>query len=490
MLSVIANARLVGGGLSSTSANGKLPLHCLLGAGGCSTYWGVSHVATETLSIENDMLATLLSDENYWPTEPRSIKETGLPISMIESLVFKCLALHGTRGGRSVAESIGLPFGLLEEVLSAMRTRQLLVHAGSAPFNDYYYSLTEQGNRAAQAASRANAYLGPAPVPLMDYILSVEAQSITSESHGKRELEEAFEGITFDEELLGLIGPALNSGAGMFIYGAPGNGKSTLAKRLTACFGQAIWIPHAIHEGGQIIKLFDPSYHEPMKQRSTGLLKTQDYDRRWIRIRRPTVMVGGELTMDSLEIRYDARANISEAPLQLKSNGGCLLIDDFGRQRVAPRELLNRWIVPLENRQDFLTLGSGKKIQVPFDQLILFSTNLEPEELVDEAFMRRIPYKIEVGDPSPSEFRELFRLYSKQEGCQFEIDAVNHLLNTHYRPQNRPLRRCHPRDLIKQVRNYCAYHNLPLAMRPEYFDLVVGSYFAKVLEKKETLDGN
>lgn len=185
--------------------------------------------------------------------------------------------------------------------------------------------------------------------------------------------------------------------------------------------------------------------------------------------------------MDSLDIRHDPRTNISEAPLQLKSNGGCLLIDDFGRQQIAPKELLNRWIIPLESRHDFLTLGTGKKIQVPFDQLIIFSTNLEPSELVDEAFMRRIPYKIEVGDPDEREFEDLFRMYADEFGCNYDTDAVNYLLETHYRPHARGLRRCHPRDLMKQIRSYCAYHDLPFELRNEYIDRVVGTYFAKVL---------
>ncbi len=438
-------------------------------------------MTTETLSIENDLLASLLSDECFWPADPKNVRETGLPISMIESLIIKCLATHGTRSGHNVAEFIAMPFGLLEEMLGALRTRQLIVHAGAAPFNDYYYSLTDQGNKAAQSAFRECSYLGPAPVPLMDYIISVEAQSITAESPGQDELEAAFDGITFDQELLDLLGPAVNSGAGMFLYGSPGNGKSTLARRMTNCFSQTIWIPHALYDSGQIIKLYDPSYHSCVRGRSEGLLKTQEFDRRWVKVQRPTVIVGGELTMDSLEIRFDPRSNVSEAPLQLKSNGGCLLIDDFGRQRVAPAELLNRWIIPLENRHDFLTLGNGKKIQVPFDQLILFSTNLEPSELVDEAFMRRIPYKIEVTDPDVDEFCELFRLYAEDVNCEFEMDAVSHLIERHYEPFHRPLRRCHPRDLIKQIRNYCAYHNLPLEMRPEYFDRVVGSYFTDLL---------
>jgi predicted ATPase with chaperone activity len=280
------------------------------------------------------------------------------------------------------------------------------------------------------------------------------------------------------------LGPAVNSGAGLFLYGAPGNGKSTLARRITVCFGQQIWLPQTLIEDGQIIKLYDPVYHDAVENRQSSIVKTTGFDRRWVKVRRPTVVVGGELTMDSLEIRHDPVSNTSEAPLQLKSNCGCLLIDDFGRQRIEPAELLNRWIIPLENRQDFLTLSTGKKIKVPFEQLIIFSTNLEPKDLVDEAFLRRIPYKIQINDPNEDEFQHLFELYAVAAGCEYRPDVVEHLLQTHYRTHNLPMRRCHPRDLLGQVRNYCVYNGLPVEMRPDYFDRVVKSYFTVLATAK------
>src|SRR5205814_8453965 len=261
-----------------------------------------------------------------------------------------------------------------------LRARQIVVHTGSAPLNDYNYALTDQGRDRAQIYSQACAYVGPAPVPLEDYVNSVDAQSIRAESPRRQQLAKAFEGITIDPNLFASLGPAVNSGAGMFLYGAPGNGKSTLATRITGCFGQKIWLPRALFEDGQLIKLYDAAYHEAQEdEEDERLMQATGHDRRWIKIRRPTVVVGGEMTLDNLEIRHDPRSNVSEAPLQLKSNCGCLLIDDFGRQRIEPAELLNRWIVPLEARHDFLTLATGKKIQVPFEQLIIFSTNLEPK---------------------------------------------------------------------------------------------------------------
>lgn len=436
---------------------------------------------TLTQEIDQGLLSTLLSDDAFWPSDPRSVEETGLSESMIESLICKFLAVTGTSSGRNVADNLCLPFGIVEQFFGTLRTRQIIVHAGSAPFNDYYYTLTEQGRRHAHAYTKACAYVGPAPVPLMDYIISVEAQSIGAEAPRRDELEAAFADISVDTTMFELLGPAVNSSAGMFLYGAPGNGKSTLARRITMCFGQEMWVPHAIVESGHLIKFFDASYHEQVTNGNKELIKSQDHDRRWVRVRRPTVVVGGELTMDNLEIRHDERSNVSEAPLQMKSNCGCLLIDDFGRQRIAPAELLNRWIVPLENRHDFLTLTTGKKIQVPFEQLIIFSTNLEPRDLVDEAFLRRIPYKIEIGDPSEEEFHGLFQLYANSFGCEYRKDVVDGLLEQHYRPTHRAMRRCHPRDLLNQIRNFCAYNNMPLEMRPEYFDRVVASYFTTVL---------
>ena len=437
-------------------------------------------LTTDTHDVEDPWLQTFISDERFWPTEPRTLEETGLSIAFAESLVCKYLAETGASSGRTIAKSLCLSFQLLEEVLATLRTRQIIVHSGSAAFNDYYYMLTESGQNRAEAYQRACAYVGPAPVPLRDYVLSVEAQGISTESPSGEQLAEACTGISVDDSLFDSIGPAVNSGGGMFLYGAPGNGKSTLARCITLCFGQSIWIPHTLIDGSQIIKLFDTSCHHEMEDSERGILKGRDFDRRWVKIRRPTVSVGGELTLDSLEIRHDPTSNVNEAPLQLKSNGGCLLIDDFGRQQVEPSELLNRWIVPLETGHDFLTLATGKKIQVPFEQLTIFSTNLEPRDLVDEAFLRRIPYKIELADPGEGEFFELFSLYADKFGCEYRPDTVQHLLERHYHPAGRALRRCHPRDMLKQIRGYCQYKRLPFEMRPEYFDRVVKSYFAMV----------
>ena len=428
------------------------------------------------------LLATILADESFRPAEPASISETGIPVSLIESLILKRLGVAGQTSGRQLANDIRIPFAIAEPVLQNLRVRQTIVHRGSAPLNDYSYALTENGRDRAQQAMEACAYVGPAPVPLVEYVLSVDAQTIRAESPKRKHLKQAFSDISINELLFESLGPAINSGAGLFLYGEPGNGKSTLASRITQCFGQEIWVPHAIYEDGSIIKLFDAAYHKPASDDQDSLLANATFDKRWVKINRPTVVVGGELTMDSLEIRHDPKGNVSEASLQMKSNCGCLLIDDFGRQRIEPTELLNRWIVPLENRVDYLTLSTGKKIQVPFEQLIIFSTNLEPADLVDEAFLRRIPYKIEIADPSPKEFHHLFQIYCKKFKCEYNAEVVEYLIKTHFTDADRRMRRCHPRDLLSQISNFCNYNDLPMQIKKEYFDLVVRSYFTTVLK--------
>ena len=430
-----------------------------------------------TTTLASPLLRSIQEDEVFRPAEPVSLRDAGLSGPLVESLICKTLLSVGEDSGRRLAKRLCLPFRALESTLENLRTRQMIVHAGAAPLNDYRYMLTDNGRDRTRAMSRASAYVGPAPVPLDDYILSVEAQSIRAESPQRDRLEKAFSGISIDPVVIDSLGPAVNSGAGMFLYGAPGNGKSTLASRITKCFGQYIWLPRAIIDDGQIIKLFDAACHDARHGEDTNSSEVGEYDKRWVQIRRPTVVVGGELTMDNLELRHDSSSNVCEAPLQMKSNCGCFLIDDFGRQRIEPRELLNRWIIPLENRHDFLTLPTGKKIQVPFDQLIIFSTNLDPVHLGDDAFLRRIPYKIEIGDPNEAEFFRLFEIYAREQRCPYRKDAVEHLLEAHYRPHQRPMRRCQPRDLLNLIANLCRYNGLPMEMREEYFDRVVNSYF-------------
>jgi predicted ATPase with chaperone activity len=360
-----------------------------------------------------------------------------------------------------------------------MKQDRLVAHKGAAPMNDYVYQLTELGRERAKKFSEHCTYYGAAPVPLAAYIDSVKHQTLTNQHPTEEDLHRAFEDLLIDKSMLLRLGPAINSGRGMFLFGAPGNGKTSIAERITKAFGQTIWIPRSIGVDGEIMRMYDPGMHEEMPlPANEGLLDNRKIDNRWIRVRRPTIVVGGELTMEQLEVTLNTATNVSEAPVQMKSNCGTLVIDDFGRQRMTTDQLLNRWIVPLEKRYDFLNLASGKKIQVPFDQLIVFSTNLEPRDLVDDAFLRRIPYKIEVIDPSEEAFRSLLKIMASKLGVEYSEEAANHLMEKHYRAINRPLRCCQPRDLILQVLNFCRYTNKPAILTPENLDFAVANYFA------------
>jgi predicted ATPase with chaperone activity len=444
-------------------------------------------MATQTLDRAETLLAALKLDEGFRPQEVRSEQESGLNSTFIEDLILKYLAGIGSASGRSISDHICLPLAVLENRYAALRTRQEISPVSSGMLGDYVYRLTDQGRDKAMRAIRECAYAGPAPVPLEDYTNSVQAQNIRSEKPRRKQLEAAFSDILASTDLLNQLGPAINAGKGMFIYGPPGNGKTTIAQRITRCFGQTIFVPHAIVEDGQIIKLFDSACHQQVRSTTESLLREAEFDRRWVRIQRPTVVVGGELTMDNLELKHNAVSNVSEASLQLKSNCGCLLIDDFGRQRVDPVELLNRWIVPLENRVDYLTLANGKKVEVPFEQLIIFSTNLEPHKLADDAFLRRIPFKIEVGSPQTEEFHTLFQLVANKQHIDCPREMIDYLIRKHYVACSRPLRRCHARDLLEQIQYYCEYNEYPPTINEQHLDYAVRNYFTSMPEEQSDL---
>ena len=434
--------------------------------------------AVAPAAAEQPAAVEMVNDE-YVPIEPPTVRDAGLSDSEVEALILKYLLSRGDCTGREVADQIKMPFVLLEPLLRQLKYDQLLVYRGSAPMNDYVYQLTDVGRERGRRFMDHCTYFGSAPVSLTEYIISIKAQSLEQQHPTQEDLERAFGDILVTPRMLRRLGPAINSGRGMFLYGSAGNGKTTIAERVTRAFGQFIWIPRAIGVDGEVIRLFDPVNHEecPLPQ-TTGLLDQSRIDRRWVRIRRPTIVVGGELTMDSLEVTLNRSTGISEAPLQLKSNCGTLVIDDFGRQKMSIDQLLNRWIVPLEKRFDFLNLPNGKKIQVPFDQLIIFSTNLEPRDLVDEAFLRRIPYKIEVVDPTEEDYIALFKMMCPKLGIAFAEEPIRYLLETHYKKKNRPLRCCQPRDLLLQVRNYCLFKKQPPELSNDSLDLAVENYFA------------
>lgn len=438
-----------------------------------------SAVAVNAVATDAEAGGAEGAPPRFAPSAPSSIEEAGLTEAMVESLIFKTMLASGAITSRNLARALALPGKEVVRVLNHMKAQQLLFYRDSAAVGDFEYELTDGGRLRARLYREECAYLGTAPVPLDAYIASVSAQGITTVHPEREDLERAFGDLLINNQMFERLGPAINSGRGLFLYGFPGNGKTSIAERITDCFGDDVWIPRALVAGGDIITLFDPEVHVPADQR-VDTVESGKVDRRWVKIRRPTIVVGGELTMDALDLRHNERSNISEASLQLKSNTGTLVIDDFGRQRMSTIELLNRWIVPLEKRYDFLGLSGGRKIKVPFDQLIIFSTNLQPKDLVDEAFLRRIPYKINVIDPSEDEFRKLFGILSPHLGVAITDGAVDYLVEHHYRAVQRPFRCCQPRDLLLQIRSRAAYEGITPVATPETFDMACENYFAVV----------
>jgi hypothetical protein len=412
----------------------------------------------------------------FIPPEPKTLRETGVSEAEVSALVLKYLLNCGGATGGNIAGQMRLPFNMAQPILAQMKTDQRIIYKNSTRAGDFVCELTAAGADHARRHYKHSTYYGAVPVPLSDYVAAVGAQSITLQSPEIDDVQRALDDLMVSPKLTSRIAQALRAGRGMFLHGPAGNGKSSVAERITRAFGQHIWIPRAVSVDGEIIKLYDPCCHEELP--FDGPDKPPKFDGRWIRIRRPTVVTGGELTMDRLEATLNKLTGICEAPVQMKSNCGTLVIDDFGRQRMAIKDLLNRWIVPLEKRFDFINLPSGRAVQIPFDQLIIFSTNLEPRSLVDEAFLRRIPYKIDFQDPSEAEFRGLLSAAAATLGFPPADDAVDHLIATHYRAANRPFRFCQPRDLLLQVRYYCEVHRQPLQMSAEAFDVAVENYFS------------
>jgi hypothetical protein len=428
--------------------------------------------------------ARLSGRGEFVPMAPLTLEETGLSRSEMEGLLLKLLLNCGALCGRDIAQHMNLPFGLIEGLLRQLKESLLVVYKGFQSLTDYLYELTDLGNDRARRFAERCTYFGTAPVALHHYVESVIAQSVTKQHPRLRELRKAFQGLVIDEGLLCQIGQAINSGLGIFLHGSPGNGKTSIAERMVQAFGESIWMPRAISIFGETVRLFDPSSHVRMPLADAAAGDDSRIDQRWVRVRRPTIVVGGELTMDNLEITTNSATGISEAPLQMKANCGTLLIDDFGRQRVSASELLNRWIMPLEKRYDFLNLANGRKIQVPFDQLIIFSTNLEPRQLVDEAFLRRIPYKIDVADPTEAEFRQVFRDRAAELGIVYQEAMLDYLIEKHYRRAGRAFRFCHPRDLLHQVCTYCDFLEQPLELTRPAIDSSVKNYFTVMTAPK------
>ncbi len=355
-----------------------------------------------------------------------------------------------------------------------------IVGGGSVGSVSYRYRITDAGRTRAALFLETSQYVGVAPVPLEQYHRYMgEVRKASRPKPTRESLREVFSHLVISQQMLDQLGPAISAGHSMFVYGPPGNGKTMIAQAIRKTLAGEIAIPHALAVEGNIIRVFDPVNHEqvPSTDDETGLADGPRIDRRWVRCRRPLIMVGGELTLDALELSYSPTAGTYRAPVQAIANGGVLVIDDFGRQHCSPTDLLNRWIVPLESRVDFLTLQTGQKFELPFMVLMVFATNLKPADLVDEAFLRRIQYKIFAESPTEDQYVQIFENYCRDRRIRFDRSLVDHLLHDYYRPRQLPMRGCHPRDLIEHALSLADYGGQPNELTAELLESACATYF-------------
>ena len=429
------------------------------------------------------------STNTYIPRVPRSVEETGLGQSFLFELILRTLFTRGQTTAADLARSLALPFTVLNPVFQQMR-KQLLIdivgqRGGSGDSGFIFDIKPPKGSAALEEAMDKTGYVGPCPVPFTDYVESVLAQTVKKLLVTRRSIAKAFDDLIISDEVFNEIGPAVNSASSIFFFGYPGNGKTSIAERITRLMGDSIYIPYAIEANGQIIRLYDQIQHVAIKEQDefTGdslevlLKKGTEYDRRFIKIKRPTIVVGGELGLEMLDLQYNPIGKFYEAPLQMKSNGGIFMIDDFGRQQIRPMDLLNRWIVPLEKKYDYLTTVTGTKIEVPFDEILIFSTNLDPNQLADEAFLRRIKFKIEIRDPSEEQYRRIWELVCRGKKVEFDPSGIDYLIEKWYRPFNRPFRMCQPRDILDQMMAIAKYNMERVNFSPDLIDAACMTYF-------------
>ncbi len=410
---------------------------------------------------------------------PTSVQETGLNLAFLTDLAIKIMYYEGNISGYELAERMKLPYpGVVEKVIEFLKREKLCEVKGTGGYGEaaYQYAIAEKGRALAREVLDRSQYAGAAPVTLNAYIESVHRQPLGGVVIHQSKMRQALSHLVINEETFAQLGPAVNSGRSLFLFGYPGNGKTAIAEAIgKMILGAAMFIPYAIEAAGQIIQVFDNVNHVVIEGESK-----QNHDPRWAYIQRPVIITGGELTLETLDLVYDESSKYYEAPFQMKATGGMLLIDDFGRQQARPRDLLNRWIVPLEKRIDFLTLHTGRKIEVPFDVLIVFSTNLAPRDLVDEAFLRRIRHKIEISDPSWDEYREIFQRMCKIRGVPYDDRGLAYLIQEHYLKHNRPKRACHPRDLLDQLIDTARYLNTTPSMSKDLLDRACEAYFIEI----------
>lgn len=422
------------------------------------------------------------------PARPTCFAEVGLTRDGVAALVLKWL-YGGEASGTDLADRICLPYALLEGIIEHARVERLVEvrRAGGMGTAGYRYGLTDGGRDRARQCFDGCSYVGPAPVPLDQYLSYMARLSATRIAVDRERVATGLSPLVLSPQVIDQLGPAISARRALFLYGPPGNGKSVIGSGIGRVLGGHLYVPHALDVDGQIITLFDPVTHVLAQvEEESQLIRSSDAcDQRWVRIARPVISVGGELTLDMLDLTFLHSSSYYEAPVQLKANGGVLIIDDFGRQRVPARDLLNRWIVPLEARVDYLTLHTGRKFEVPFDVLIVFATNLEPKSLADEAFLRRIPYKILAENPTYEQFCRIFAQICGGHGIVFDPARVEHLRREHYLPRRIPMRGCHPRDLIEQVLNLCRYRNRDPEITTELLDVACRSYFIEDPEGAE-----
>jgi hypothetical protein len=434
----------------------------------------------------------------FLPRAPTTWEETGLELPFLFDSVLRTIFIRGQITAATLAEEMALPFGVLNPVLQGMRKQMLIDivgqrgNSGDASF--VYEVKPPKGTAALQDALDKTQYVGPAPVPFADYAESVLAQTVKKIVVTRRSIRKAFEDLIISEASFNEFGPAINSAQSIFFFGYPGNGKTSIAERITRLMGDHIYVPHAVVANGQIIKVYDPILHTLAKEADdldvvggsgaeSVLKKGVAFDRRYIKIKRPTIVVGGELSLPMLDLKFNGVGKYYEAPLQMKANGGIFMIDDFGRQMMRPMDLLNRWIVPLEKKYDYLSTTTGTKIEVPFDEILIFSTNLDPAQLADEAFLRRIKFKIEIRDPDEQQYRQIWELVCKGRRVDHDPSGVDYLIDKWYRPVDRPFRMCQPRDILDQMISIAKYNMERVNFSPDLIDAACATYFISAQKK-------